>query len=164
MNAADKLLPRLDGVRELRARPGRVRSWTALCPAHDDKHPSLDIDLIDDRLLLCCRTGCSAGDVVGAVGLDLADLFDRPTEHYRPGVRAPLRPYFNPSQALPAIQHEALVVVIVAEGLARGEPLSDEHHRRLIRAAATISTLVERSVRAEPPELRRLRRGEGRPA
>jgi hypothetical protein len=101
--------------------------------------------------------------VVAAVGLTLANLFERPAEHVRPGVRTPLRPSAVREEALKDIYHEALVVVIVAEQLARGELLTDEHHRRLIQGAAFIGATVQRAVTEEPPEFGRLRRGEGRP-
>ena len=47
----------------------------ARCPAHQDKNPSLVIDVAEDRLLVYCPAGCSTQDIVGAVGLTLADLF-----------------------------------------------------------------------------------------
>jgi len=31
----------------------------ALCPAHDDRNPSLSIQLADDRILIHCFAGCS---------------------------------------------------------------------------------------------------------
>lgn len=51
--------------------------WKALCPAHDDHDPSLDIDEGDDgRVLLICRSnGCDAQAIVAGVGLTMADLF-----------------------------------------------------------------------------------------
>ena len=68
---ADALLPRLEAVKE--TGPGR---WSARCPAHDDKHPSLTIKETDDgTLLVRCWAGCPVSDIVAAAGLDLADLF-----------------------------------------------------------------------------------------
>ncbi len=50
--------------------------WTARCPAHDDRTPSLSIGLgEDDRILLICRAGCDHEAIVGALGLTVADLF-----------------------------------------------------------------------------------------
>lgn len=50
--------------------------WEGLCPAHNDKNPSLSIKEGDDgRVLLHCHAGCPIDNVVGAVGLNLADLF-----------------------------------------------------------------------------------------
>jgi hypothetical protein len=60
---------------------GEVRragdEWRARCPAHDDRGPSLYVGLSLDRrcVLLNCRAGCDAEDVVAALGLGLDDLF-----------------------------------------------------------------------------------------
>jgi hypothetical protein len=51
-------------------------SWMARCPAHDDSDPSLSVSVgADDRAVLCCHANCATEDVVGALGLKLADLF-----------------------------------------------------------------------------------------
>jgi hypothetical protein len=50
--------------------------WKALCPAHDDKTPSLSITQGDDgRTLLKCFAGCTTDSVCAALHLTLADLF-----------------------------------------------------------------------------------------
>lgn len=50
--------------------------WSAKCPVHDDRRPSLSIGEGDDgRALLDCKKGCPTGDVVAAVGLEMSDLF-----------------------------------------------------------------------------------------
>jgi len=48
----------------------------AYCPAHDDANASLSIYRTDDRLLIYCHAGCLIDDVLKAVGLSFADLFD----------------------------------------------------------------------------------------
>ncbi|MCL4291382.1 MAG: AAA family ATPase [Thermoleophilia bacterium] len=49
--------------------------WTARCPAHDDRTPSLSVSEGDDgRLLVKCHAGCATEAVVAALGLALADL------------------------------------------------------------------------------------------
>jgi hypothetical protein len=54
----------------------RGAGWKVKCPAHDDSHPSLDIDIgSDDRILLICRTGCRTEDIVRVLGLTMQDLF-----------------------------------------------------------------------------------------
>lgn len=52
--------------------------WIAYCPAcgHTDKRPTLVVNERDHRILLHCYRGCAALDVVGALGLTLADLFN----------------------------------------------------------------------------------------
>lgn len=67
----EKVLARLDAVRE--TGPGK---WTARCPAHEDRSPSLSISEAEDgKVLLHCFAGCSFDDIVTAMGLTQADLF-----------------------------------------------------------------------------------------
>ena len=48
----------------------------ARCPAHEDRKASLSSGLGDDeRVLVRCHAGCSAAEIVAAVGLKLSDLF-----------------------------------------------------------------------------------------
>jgi putative DNA primase/helicase len=50
--------------------------WTARCPAHDDRHNSLSIHHRDGRWLLKCHAGCGWQEIVDALRIDAADLFD----------------------------------------------------------------------------------------
>ncbi len=44
------------------------KNWRCKCPAHDDKHPSLDIcDGPDGRPLVICRSGCPQNAVIEAL-------------------------------------------------------------------------------------------------
>jgi hypothetical protein len=53
--------------------------YVARCPAHKDKHASLSVTTGDDgRILLKCFAGCTAGDIVAALGLKMSDLFPQP--------------------------------------------------------------------------------------
>jgi len=50
--------------------------WMAQCPAHEDTNPSLSVTIgHDGRTLLHCHAGCSSESIVGALGLELRDLF-----------------------------------------------------------------------------------------
>jgi|GEM_PF-995126 len=51
------------------------RGWLAKCPAHQDKNPSLSVREGDRGTLVKCWTGCSAKEIVAAMGLTLKDLF-----------------------------------------------------------------------------------------
>lgn len=64
------LLAQLKGV----ARSGD--GWTARCPAHADRHNSLSIRHRDGRWLLKCHAGCGWQQIVDALRIDAADLFD----------------------------------------------------------------------------------------
>ena len=62
-------------VQEILNRLEKVKSsadnqWNALCPAHEDKIPSLSIKLADDgNVLVNCHAGCDHKDIVAAMGL-----------------------------------------------------------------------------------------------
>lgn len=60
--------------------PRRVGGeWIALCPAHDDTHPSLGVRGIAGQVLVCCRSqGCPSDDIMAALNMSLADLYDDP--------------------------------------------------------------------------------------
>ncbi len=50
--------------------------WSALCPAHADKKPSLSVGLGENgKVLLHCHAGCDVKDIVAAIGMTEADLF-----------------------------------------------------------------------------------------
>lgn len=62
-----------------KARRVREGSYVALCPVHGDRKPSLSIDFRGGKALLNCRSqGCSARDIIAAVGLTWSDAFDEP--------------------------------------------------------------------------------------
>src|SRR5215467_14030309 len=65
----NEFLGRLKGVRR------NGDGWMALCPAHDDRNPSLAVSWKDGRILLHCHAGCSPESVVAALRLRMADLF-----------------------------------------------------------------------------------------
>lgn len=69
MTAAD-LLPHLECVR-----PRGPGKWSARCPAHPDKSPSLSIMEGYQGILLRCFAGCSLANITKALGLRVADLF-----------------------------------------------------------------------------------------
>ena len=56
----------------------RENEYMALCPAHNDKKPSLSVGLSENKnqILLHCYAGCSADDVLNTVGLKKKDLFN----------------------------------------------------------------------------------------
>jgi putative DNA primase/helicase len=70
-----RILSLLEGVKP------SGNGWTARCPAHDDRSPSLSISDGDGfRTLLHCHTGCTQEAVVAALGVTLADLFPTKAE------------------------------------------------------------------------------------
>src|SRR4051812_42102059 len=79
--SAQVVVDRLDGVR----RTGNGR-WLARCCAHEDRAPSLSIrELADGRVLLHCFAGCSVGDVLARIELEISDLFPDDPQRDRTG-------------------------------------------------------------------------------
>jgi DNA primase len=65
----DAILGRLHGVRR------NGSGWMALCPAHEDRNPSLSISLHDGTMLHHCHAGCSKEAVLAALKIGPRDLF-----------------------------------------------------------------------------------------
>ena len=131
MTPIEGLLQKLDRVK------GRNGSWTARCPAHADKGPSLAIREADDgRILLHCFAGCETAAVLGAVGMDMTDLFppDEKRREYPQNGKPSMKPTFFASDLMRIIGFEALVVQIVAFDIANGKPLSKETQDRMLVA------------------------------
>ncbi len=67
----DDFLGRLKGVTQT-----GNGCWVACCPVHGDEHPSMSVKAEGGKILVHCHVGCTASDVVAAMGLELKDLFE----------------------------------------------------------------------------------------
>ena len=131
----ETLLSRLELVRR---RSGD--QWSARCPSHDDKSPSLSIrETAEGLVLLHCFAGCSAAEVLASVGLEASSLFPK-----SPGGR-PLerRRLITASQALELLASEGLLIQIVASDIARGKPVDEATRERIALAAGRVAALRE---------------------
>ena len=78
---------------------GSGDSYTARCPAHDDRKASLKIDERDGRILLHCFAGCDTERICQALGIGMRDLFtearaeDKPAPQRGRKPRKPMQPY-----------------------------------------------------------------------
>jgi hypothetical protein len=118
---------------------GRNGAYTACCPAHSDKSPSLAIrELEDGRILIKCFADCSVQDILGAIGMDMNDLFPNVNKDL-PQVK---RKYYA-SDLLRVIEFEAWVVSVAAYTMAQGLPLSEEDRGRMKKAQARIMEAVK---------------------
>lgn len=135
--SVDTLLQRLTKVK------GGRGHWTACCPAHEDRSPSLAITETDDgRILLKCFGGCSVQAIVGAIGMDMTDLFPDSNDHYKPKVKNA----FYATDLLKLIEFESTIVIIAANDLANGKQLSDNDRSRLRQAHERILEAI-RSIK-----------------
>lgn len=110
MTPAENLLGRLDSVRQIGS-----DKWRASCPAHPDKHPSLDIREADDtRILLICHAGCATENVLDSIGLTFADLFPpKPMDHRYNRVSNPFPRV--PREVLAMLYRDLCIVSIAAK-------------------------------------------------
>jgi 5S rRNA maturation endonuclease (ribonuclease M5) len=70
MTPLENVLERLEGARRV------GKGYQALCPAHEDRKPSLAVvEAQDGRVLVRCHAGCRTEDVVAELGLDMPALF-----------------------------------------------------------------------------------------
>jgi len=111
-------------------------SWSACCPHHADRSPSLTVRALDDgRILLHCFAGCPPNDVLASLGLDFDALFPErlPDHRYKP-----LRRPFQAHDVLAALAHELTIAQVAASDLAAGKPLCAKDKQRLAQAVERI--------------------------
>jgi hypothetical protein len=129
----ENILSRLEKVK------GRNGAYTACCPAHTDKSPSLAIRELDDgRILMKCFADCSVQDILGAIGMDMNDLFPNVNKDL-PSVK---RKYYA-TDLLRVIEFEAWVVSVAAYTMSLGLPLSEEDRTRMKVAQSRIMEAVK---------------------
>lgn len=119
-------------------------TWLACCPGHADKRPSMTVrELEDGTVLLHCFSGCDVGQILGAVGMDFADLFpDRPKGS--PDHVGPLRRRAYPAaDVLEALSFETLVVSLIAGDMYHKRDVSEEDYARLRIALERIQAARE---------------------
>jgi hypothetical protein len=157
MTAVNKILDRLE-----RVRPVGPSRWMAACPAHEDKTPSLSIrELNDGRILLHDFGGCETADVLGAIGLQLRDLFARPLSDGEPaGGFGDSVSRIPAMDILVLLRHEILTATLILEHVVKNYSISPEGWRRLDQAAQRISAACllshDRSERAAVVVLKEL--------
>ena len=104
----------------------------------------------NDLVLLRCFAGCSAADIVQAVGLELADLFPpRPILPDRLILSAPARPKVAPipwRDLLGALHMDLLTCSLAFSDLAAGKIFSAEDAAYIARRAADLADII-REVR-----------------
>ena len=134
MSKIDEFLSRLSKVRKT-----GPETWTACCPSHEDKHPSLGVRLTaDGTMLVICRSGmCDIDEIARAVGMELTDFFPEKLPAGKDFAR-PLRRPFPAADVLEALAFEADVLAVVAADIAAGKEISEGDRRRMLVCAQRI--------------------------
>ena len=145
MASFERLLSCLEKVRKT-----GPDSFMACCPAHADKSASLSIRQIDEKILVHCFAGCSVHEVLGAVGMEISDLFPP-----RQSSGKPERRPFPAMDALRAVGFEALVVAAAGTSLLAGQAFTPDDRERLLLAVERLQAAVS----AVTPPIRGARYG-----
>ena len=138
----DLILPLLTKVR-----PRQPGQWSACCPAHEDRGPSLSVrQTPEGAVLIHCFAGCGPEAVVAALGLQLGDLYPPRQVNGTEPKRQPR--LLTAGQALELLQAEATFIAVAAGNLSIGVVLTPPERERLRQAAARIGWLREESMGA----------------
>jgi len=141
MTPIENTLSRLEKPRQ--RQPGQ---WSARCPAHPDKSPSLSIrETPDGAVLLHCFGGCETAEIVASLGLELSDLFpprDKPT-----GTPKKIANLLTAGQALELLATETLFVAVAIGNFFHGMTLTQVDIDRLTTAAGRIALLRDQTRR-----------------
>lgn len=138
--AIDNVLAQLTKVRQ--RQPGQ---WSARCPAHEDRGPSLSVrETPAGSVLLFCFAGCGVDAVVAAMGLDMTDLFPPRQVSGNEPKRTPR--LLTAGQALELLDREAHLVAVTAANVLHGVVLNQNDLTRITKAAGRIHWLRDEST------------------
>ena len=133
----------IDRLHAVRARGDG--QWSARCPAHEDRGPSLSVKALPDgRILMHCFAGCGVDNVVGAIGLSLEDLFPPDVGYGHPPIQR--RALLSKGQALELLAAESMFVAVAAANVAKGLELSADDKARLVKSAGRIALLQQETT------------------
>lgn len=140
MTPIENILARLESVRQRQA-----GQWSACCPAHADKGPSLSVrESTDGSVLIHCFAGCTAYEVVASVGLELHDLF--PPREQPPGAPKRQARLLTAAHFLELVADDFTLVAIAAGNVFNGVTLSQTDLTAVCQAAGRINSLREQTM------------------
>ena len=129
----EDLVARLEKVRK-----SGERSWSARCPSHADKGPSLRVTDKDGAILIHCFAGCAPNEVVQAIGLKLSDLF--PPRNPREAAQYAREKFAKAT--IKDLRHEVSVALIILRDLSQRKVLSDADAARAVKAKDSINKFL----------------------
>ena len=137
--SAEDIVTRLDGVK-----PTGAGRWIAKCPAHEDKSPSLAVKSEGDgRALIFGHAGCSALQVLEAIGLTWNALFPPRSSDPNAKRRFAKAGFHSAADALRCLDTEATIVYLAARDTGEGIALSEQDRERVLTAATRIKRARE---------------------
>ncbi len=107
----ENILSRLEKVRQ--RQPGQ---WSARCPSHDDKGPSLSVrETPEGAVLLHCFAGCDSFEVAASVGIEMHELF--PPREKLANSPTRIAKLLTAGQALELLEDDAAFLAILASDI-----------------------------------------------
>ena len=135
--SAARLLDRLSGVRAT-----GVGRWTARCPAHEDRSPSLSVRELDDgRVLIHDFAGCDVDAILDAIGLAVSELFP-PQDRAVHAMKGTKRPW-SAQQLLALAEREIRVATFVISDIVERRSVNRDDIQRLVLATGRLGVLVD---------------------
>jgi hypothetical protein len=130
----DIILSRLNKVKKT----SKDNEYSALCPNHSDKSPSLSIkELPDGRILINCFAGCESKQVLDSMGLSFEDLFPQKLGDFKSEKKP-----FSSSHGLKMIGYESTIILACAGFLREGKELSEANFVRMVEAVSRIQNVL----------------------
>ncbi len=130
----DIILSRLNKVKKT----SKDNEYSALCPNHSDKSPSLSIkELPDGRILINCFAGCESKQVLESMGLSFEDLFPQKLGDFKSEKKP-----FSSSHGLKMIGYESTIILACAGFLREGKELSEANFARMVEAVTRIQNVL----------------------
>lgn len=135
MSNVSNFLALLQGVRKT-----GDGTWIARCCAHDDRSPSLTVaEKEDGRILIHCFAGCSADEVMGAVGLTMKDLMPENVGYL---LKRPDRRPFNPYDVLAAVIDDLTVCLVLAKDMQAGRVIDASESLLLAKLIGRVTMAI----------------------
>lgn len=140
MSAAETFLSKLSKVRER-----TPNEWTACCPAHEDKHPSLGVRVErepeGEKILVNCLAGCSFFDIVESVGMTVSEFF--PERRKPDTLHKRMQPKFSAQTLLGLLNRDLIRVGLLAAQKTRTGTLTADELQALSDAEQRLAHLME---------------------
>jgi hypothetical protein len=145
--SADTLVSKLDGVQ------GRGPRWRAICPAHESKHHTRSLSILetsDGRVLMRCFAGCAVEAICGAVGVDLSELFpprDPRNLNYDANRPPPLRKPWTTREIAEAMEVDLTSAFLLLRKVGAGARLSKIEIQECTRAAEMCALFLHEIIK-----------------
>ena len=121
------------------AKPSGRDRWRTWCRACGGNTSALSVGVGDgDSVLLKCWKGCTVEEVIGAIGLEMHDLFPPKFTASAPMRR---RRLLTAGQALELLNDEAQLIALAGSNIGHGIELTDADRDRVLQAAGRIAFL-----------------------